>query len=380
MAFWGFGIVVAPMIGPVLGGWLTDTLSWRWIFYVNLPVGIVSTILIVLFVFDPPYIRSTTSRVDYLGIGTLALGIGALQIFLDKGQDEDWFASRWMVALAIMAVVALVTLVFHELHTRYPIVDLRVLKEWTYSAGTALMTILGFLLFGSMVLLPIMMQTLLGYPALEAGIALVPRGLGSFIAMPIIGVLMTRFDPRKLLLLGLAATGFTMLQFSWVNLDAGYWEFFWPQFIQGVSMALMFVPLTTVTMDPIPNEKMGNAASIFNLMRTVGGSIGIAITSTYLERRTQVHVNLLGANVTGYDTQSRQLLESIRSALMSRGTDLTSATQQSYGTVFGMVQRQAGMLAFLDTFRMLAIASVFLLPLVLIMRRPEHERAQTTME
>ena len=380
MAFWGLGIVVAPTLGPVLGGWLTDNLGWRWVFYINLPVGIVSVIMIMLFIFDPPYIRRRASRVDYRGIGMLTLGIGALQIALDQGQEEDWFASRWIKALAITAAVTLVPLVAHELRTRHPVVDLRVLKVWTYSAGTLLMTMLGFVLVGSMVLLPILVQTLLGYPALQAGIAMAPRGLGSFLAMPIIGMLMMRFDPRKLLVVGLLGTAFTMFQLSWLNLNTGYWDIFWPQFFQGLALGCLFVPLTTVTMDPIPKEEMGNATSIFNMTRNIGGSMGIAAVTTYLERRTQLHVNVLGANVSAYDPKTRLLFESIRKGLMGRGSDAATATQQAYRAMFGMVQRQAAMLSFLETFRVLGIVSLVLMPLLLLMRRPKHHRRAAVAE
>ncbi len=372
MAFWGLGIVVAPMLGPVLGGWLTDNYSWRWVFYVNLPIGLGAVVMTALFIFDPPYIRRRTNRIDYWGIGMLALGIGALQILLDKGQEEDWFASNWMTALAVISAVTLAALVVHELRTRDPVVHLKVLKERTYSAGVFLMTVLGFVLYGSMVLLPILLQTLLGFPAVQAGIAMAPRGLGSFLAMPVVGILIARFDPRKLLLLGVGGAAFTLFQLSWLNLSAGYWNIFWPQLLQGMSMALVFVPLTTSTMDPIPKEEMGNATSIFNLMRNIGGSMGIAGATTYLERRTQFHINLLGANVSSYDSQAHQMFENLRSGLALRGSDPATATQQAYGAMFGMVQQQAAMVSFLETFRVLGILFLLALPLLLLMRRPKH--------
>ena len=189
MGFWGLGIVVAPMLGPVLGGWLTDNYSWRWVFYINIPVGLASMIMTKLFIFDPPYIRRSSSRVDYWGIGMLAVGIGALQIVLDKGQEEDWFGSAMIRALTMVCVAGIAALIIRELTASHPVVNLRVFKERTYAAGVFLMTVLGFVLYGSMVLLPILLQTLLGYPALEAGVAMAPRGLGSFIAMPIVGAI-----------------------------------------------------------------------------------------------------------------------------------------------------------------------------------------------
>jgi DHA2 family multidrug resistance protein len=199
-----------------------------------------------------------------------------------------------------------------------------------------------------------------------------PRGLGSFIAMPIVGAVLGRFDARKMLSFGIIGASFTLLQLSWLNLDAGYWQIFWPQLLQGIALSLLFVPLTTVTMDSITKEQMGNATSIFNLMRNIGGSMGIAFATTYLERRSQLHINVLGRHVDLYGAQSRQMIDGMRGALMARGADAATATQQAHGAIFGMVQRQASTLSFLDTFRAMAVVFLLLLPLLLIMRRPTH--------
>jgi DHA2 family multidrug resistance protein len=310
--------------------------------------------------------------VDYWGIGMLAVGIGALQVVLDKGQEEDWFAAHWIAALAVVSAVALLVFVIYELRLRHPIVHLRVLKERTYAAGVLMMTVVGFVLYGSMVLLPIFLQTLLGYPAIDAGIAMAPRGLGSFFAMPLVGMILMRFDPRKLLVCGLGGAALTLLQLSRLNLNAGYWDIFWPQLFQGMSMALLFVPLTTVTMDPIPKEEMGNATSVFNLMRNIGGSMGIAAATTFLERRQQVHINVLGSHVDAYSPAARQMLESARAALMARGADAATASRQAYAAVFGTVQRQAAMLAFNETFHVLALLFLAAMLLLLFMKKPAH--------
>src|SRR6188508_1898478 len=205
MGFWGLGIVAAPILGPVLGGWLTDTYSWRWVFYINLPVGIVSLVMTKLYVFDPAYLRQETTKVDYWGIGLLALWIGSLQIALDLGQQRDWFSSPFISALAVIAVGGVIAFIVREWVAPEPVVDLRVFKDRTYSTGVILMTTLGFVLYGSLVLLPIMLQTLLGYPSLQAGIAMAPRGMGSLIGMPMVGMLIGRFDPRKMVGIGLIA-------------------------------------------------------------------------------------------------------------------------------------------------------------------------------
>jgi DHA2 family multidrug resistance protein len=374
MGFWGLGIVVAPILGPVVGGWLTDSYSWRWVFYINFPVGIASMVMTKLFIFDPPYVSRKSETIDYWGIGLLAVGIGGLQIMLDLGQQRDWFSSDMIRVTAVLAVIGLAVFIWRELHTEHPVVDLRVFKIRTYSAGVFLMTVLGFVLFGSLVLLPIMLQTLLGYPSLQAGIAMAPRGMGSFLAMPIVGLLVARVDPRKLLALGLCGGALTLYWLGQLDLSAGYWDIFWPQLIQGMSLGLIFVPLTTITMDPIPKEVMGNATSLFNLMRNLGGSVGIAVATTMISRRAQQNINVLGAHVTSYDPSTRRMLDGLKATMMARGADLATATDRAHAMLFGLVARQATMLAFVGVFRLLALIFLLMLPLLLIMQTPRHRR------
>jgi DHA2 family multidrug resistance protein len=371
MGFWALGIVVAPILGPVLGGWLTDTYSWRWVFYINIPVGIASIVMTKLYVFDPPYLRTGKTKIDYWGIGMLAVGIGALQFVLDKGQQEDWFASELITGFTVLSVATLGALIIHELTTDAPIVDLRVFKERSYAAGVFLMTVVGFVLYGSMVLLPVMLQTLLGYPPMQAGIAMAPRGIGSFFMMPLTGLMVSRFDPRRLLSIGLSVGGATLLWLSWLNLQAGYWDIFWPQLIQGVGMSLLFVPLTTVTMASISRERMGNATSLFNLMRNIGGSIGIAATSTMLSRQQQATAAMLRADVTPYNPVSQAVFQQMRGAFVAGGSDATTATSRAYAVLNGMVQRQAAMVSFVGLFQLLAVLFFLMLPLILIMKRPK---------
>ena len=379
MAFWAIGIVVAPMLGPVLGGWLTDNYSWRWVFYINIPIGVLAFSLIQRYIFDPAYIRRVAGSIDYIGMGLLTIGIGALQIVLDKGQQDDWFESRLIVWLSIITVVSLVGLIWRELRTDHPIVDLRVFKNRTYAAGVFLMTVLGFVLYGSTVLLPLLMQTLLGYPALSAGIATMPRGMASFLAMPIVGALISRVEPRKLLGVGVISVATSMYMFSHLNLNAGYWDFFWPMIIQGGAMGLLFIPLTTLTNAPIPKEQMGNATSIFNLMRNIGASIGIASVTTMLSRQQQIHTQELGANVTPYTPAAQQMFEQMRNTFIALGADVATATKQAYAALFGVVQQQAAMMSYNDTFRMMAYLALIMLPLILIMRRPKNVDAGEVM-
>ena len=374
MALWGLGIVVAPIFGPVLGGWLTDNYSWRWIFYINIPVGVVAWAMISRFIFDPPYIRRRSESIDYWGIGLLTVGIATLQIGLDKGQEDDWLASHLIASLLAVAAVSLVLLVIRELRTSHPVIDLGVFANRTYGVGIGLIALMGFVLYGSLMLLPIMLQTLMGYPPLQAGIAMAPRGIGMLLVTPVVGVLISRVDARKLLAAGFLISAGTLYWFAKLNLDVGYWDIFWPQLVQGIGFGMLFVPLTTTTMDPIRNEAMGNATSLFNLMRNIGGSVGIAAMATLLARRQQVYVNVLGEHVTPYATGTQQMLAGLRGALIERGADVTTATHQAYAVVMGMVQRQAAVLAFLDAFGLLAAIFFLLTPFVLLMSRPRRRQ------
>jgi DHA2 family multidrug resistance protein len=370
MGFWGLGIVVAPILGPVFGGWLTENYSWRWVFYINLPFGIASLVMTRLYVFDPPYLRQESKGIDYWGMGMLVVGIGALQYVLDKGQQDDWFASTTISVLAIISAVTLVALVIHQLMSKNPIIDLRIFSNRTYATGVFLMTVVGFVLYGSLVLLPVMLQTLFGYSSLEAGKAMAPRGMGSLLMMPLVGYLTGVFDARKLLAIGLAIGGITLLWLGQLNLNAGYWDIFWPQFLQGAGMALLFVPLTTVAMATIARERMGYATSLFNLMRNIGGSIGIAITGTILQRQRQAVGSMLGENVSAYDPVTQSMFEQIKAGLVAAGADAVTATQRTYMILHGMLLQQASMVSFVMLFRLLGVVFLVMLPLVLLMKRP----------
>jgi DHA2 family multidrug resistance protein len=370
MAFWALGIVVAPMLGPVLGGWLTDNYSWRWVFYINVPIGVLAILLTQAFIFDPPYLRRERTGIDYWGIGLLVLGMGSLQIMLDKGQEEDWFGSHFIITLAVLAVVGLGGLIIRELKTEHPVIDLTVFKYRSYAVGTFLMTVVGFVLYGSTVLLPLLMQELLGYTATHAGITNLPRGLASFLFMPVVGILTGKVDSRKLLAIGLTATAGAMFMVSTFNLNVGFWDFWWPLMLQGAGLGLIFVPLTTVTNDPIPRERMGNATSIFNLMRNIGASMGISAVTTLQFRRMQGHIHYLGEHVSRTSPQTQQLLAAFRQTFMARGSDGVTATRQAYGAIWGMLQQQAAMLSYNDVFRFLGGMFLIMLPLLALMEKP----------
>jgi DHA2 family multidrug resistance protein len=371
MGFWGLGIVVAPVLGPVFGGWLTDSYSWRWVFYINLPVGILSIFMVQAFVFDPSYIRRSKAGVDWWGIGLLTVWIGALQVAFDKGQELDWFSSPFITSLIAVAVAFLIAFLVRELTAEHPIVNLNVFKLRSYSAGVFLMTTLGFVLYGSIVLLPIWLQTLLGYPATTTGFTMAPRGLGSMIGMPLVGMFVSRFDPRKVLAGGLFLGAVSTWRLSQLNLDAGFWDLFWPQAIQGFGLGMVFVPLTTISMNPVPREAMGNATSIYNLMRNVGGSIGIAIVAMLNVRFQQKYVAILGSNVTATNPQASRMFGALRSMFLGAGSGQGLADQRAYASVFGVVQRQAAMRAFVDLFQLLTVVFLLMIPLTLLMQKPK---------
>jgi DHA2 family multidrug resistance protein len=371
MAAFGLGIILAPILGPTLGGYITDNYTWRWIFYLNLPVGLFSLLMMNAFIHDPHYIRKRNGGgVDLWGIGFLALGFGMLQVVLDRAQQKDWFDSTQIRVMAFLCVVGLVAMVIRELTTKHPIVDLRVLKDRTFSAGVFIMTMLGFVLYASLMLLPIFLQTLLGYPALQSGLALSPRGIGSLCTMPIVGQLTNRYDPRKLIFVGIVVGGWTMFSLSHLNLNAGYWNIFWPQVIQGSAMAFLFIPLMAVSMSGISKEKMGNATSIYNLMRNIGGSFGIATMTAFLARRSQVHQNQMVGHISAFDHNSQMMWRGMTGWFQLHGSNSVEAGRKALGMMYGMLQQQAMMLSFVEAFWVMGVIFLCMVPLLFLLRNP----------
>lgn len=374
MAFWGVGIVVAPILAPVLGGWLTTSHSWRWLFFINLPFGILGLILLQLFVYDPPYLRRRSSQVDYWGIGMLVTGIASLQILLDKGQEDDWFGSHFIVTLAVIAVVCLVVFVIWELRSKEPIVHFRLLKFRTFAAGTALGATLGFVLYGSIVLIPLFMQESLGFPAITAGFWNSPRGIATMILMPLAGYLIgRRWDMRWLLFCGLVVSAIGIFSFSFLSLSSGPWDFFWPQMVTGAGLAFTFVPLATITVDPIPAEEMGFATSITALMRNLGASIGISIVATMLSRYRQAYQTRLVAHLTPESPAMRGFLAGAASDFLRHGSSATDAARQAFALLYRLTLQQAAVLSYLDAFRILSVLFLVVAPIVWAMRKPHYK-------
>jgi DHA2 family multidrug resistance protein len=301
----------------------------------------------------------------------LAIWVGALQVAFDKGQELDWFSSRVINWLIVIVVFFAVAFLVRELKAEHPVVNLNVFKFRSYSAGVFLMTVLGFVLYGSIVVLPIWLQTILGYPSINAGLTMAPRGIGSMIGMPIIGMFVGKLDARKVLAAGLFLGAFSTYQMSLLNLNAGFWDLFWPQMIQGFGLSMVFVPLTTIAMNPVPREQMGNATSLYNLMRNLGGSIGIAVIAMLNTRYQQKYISILGSNINAANPQATQLFGSLRSMFLANGSGPALADQRAYASLFGLVERQAAMRAFVDLFQLITVVFLLMIPLTLIMSKPK---------
>jgi MFS transporter, DHA2 family, multidrug resistance protein len=370
MAVYGMGVVVAPIVGPTLGGWITDNYSWRWIFYINLPVGVLAVLMTLTFVSDPPYARGARSRrLDYLGFGLLALWVGTLQLILDKGQQDDWFHAIWIRWATVVVVGALVAFVARELSRPSPIVDLRVLTIRNFAVGVLLITVMGAVLYASLALLPLFLQTLLGYPALQSGKAVTPRGLGALASMAVVGPLVRRIDGRVLVCFGFVILAVATWMLARLNLDVAMRDVVWPNVIAGVAMGFIFVPLTTLAVGELRNEQIANATGIYNLMRNLGGSAGIAMVTTFLARGSQAHQAALVRNVTPYDPETQQWLAGVTAALSAQsGPDV--AADQAQQLLYRIVQQQAMLLAFVDNFRLLSLLCLGCIVLVWLFRKP----------
>jgi DHA2 family multidrug resistance protein len=365
MSVYGMGIIVAPIVGPTLGGWITDNYSWRWIFYINVPVGVLAVLMALWFIENPPYLKRVEgSRIDYIGFSLLAIFLASFQLVLDKGQEDDWFNSSFITRLAVIAVVTMIAFIVWELSVKDPIVDLRVLKDRNFAVGTLLMTLVGAVLYGTIALLPLFLQTLLGYPAVQSGLAVSPRGFGSLASMIIVGQLVGRIDSRILMTFGFSILAISVYMLSGVNLEISTSTVIWPNIINGFAMGFIFVPLTTTATGTISREQMGNATGIFSLMRNLGGGIGISAVTTLLARGAQQHQAAMVSHLTPYDPAFQERLRQLHEALGANGS-----VSQAYGAIYGVLLRQASLLAFVDNFRLMAVVSIICVPLVWLLKR-----------
>ncbi|HTF42804.1 MAG TPA: DHA2 family efflux MFS transporter permease subunit, partial [Terriglobales bacterium] len=345
-----------------LGGWLTESYSWRWAFYINIPIGILATFLIFRNVKDPDYITNAKpGPIDSWGLGLLALWLGCLQIILDKGQEDDWFGATWIRWATFFGLVALVLFLVRQLRARKPLVDLCVFKNRNFAVGCLLITLFGAAIYGLVTMLPLFYQELMGYTALNAGIAVSPRGLGAIIAMPVIGLLTARLDNRWLIGLGFFLFALCSLAFGTVNLAIGPWSFLWAIIISGFASGMVFVPLSTTAMGTLTNEQIGNASGLYNLLRNVGGSVGISLVNTIVARHEQVHRNDLAHSLS----PSNPILQQ-RLATLER---FVSNPSSAYAILDRTLNAQARLLAYVDDFRYMALLCFACLPLVFLLKR-----------
>jgi DHA2 family multidrug resistance protein len=325
--------------------------------------------MVLFFIVDPPYMKRLKMKIDYWGLAFLAIGLGCLQIVLDKGQREDWFSSSFITWLSLTSLVSLILFVIVEFFTEHPIVNLRIFKKLTFSTGNVVMFFAFFNLFGSIVLLPIYLQTLMGYTSTLAGLVLGPGGIATLIAMPIAGRLVTKINPKAILAFGIIVAAYSTYLMSQFNLLADFNTIIWPRVVLGVGMGFLFIPLTTLTMSAIRKEDMGNASAIYNLLRNLGGSFGVAFVTTMLARRAQLHQVNLVEHLTPFDTSYQLTLSRAEQFLQHMGLDVSTAQQGSLSVIHGQLLRQASMLSFNDVFYLISITMICVLPLVLLMKR-----------
>jgi DHA2 family multidrug resistance protein len=382
-AAYGLAVVFAPAIGPTIGGWITDNFDWRWVFLVNVPVGIVLSIVATRVLAERPQdavARGAPARgsfsLDYIGFALLVVGMCALQIVLDKGQEDDWFSSSLITGLSITAVVALAAFFVWEWRRADPIVDLRLLADRSFAIGNLLMFVLGFALMGTTVLLPLFVQTLLGYTATDAGLVLSPGGFATMLMMPVVGALSGKIDARWMITFGLAWTGVAMFHMSGFDASIDYATVAWARVYQSLGLALLFIPINTAAYQGVPAAKNANASALINMMRNIGGSVGIALMTTFLARREQYHQNMLVEHVTPYSAQTNQMLQRVQQAYHGAHAGAADTLHQAQAQIYAMVQTQAAALSYIDAFWVMGALLLAIMPLVLLLRKPPRGGAR----
>jgi DHA2 family multidrug resistance protein len=372
MAIFGVGIMFGPIVGPVLGGWITDNWSWNWIFYINIPIGVLSLILIMLFIKDPEYLlKKMKQKVDYWGLGLIVVGIGSLQVVLDKGQREDWFSSDFIVRLSIIAMVSLIAFVIVELNKKHPILDLREFKNVVFASATVIQCVVFFVLFASITILPMFCQQLMGYDALLAGLVLAPGGIATLLIMPVTGILLSkRVNPKAILFIGLTVTAYSMFMMMKFNLYIDYNSIAWSRIVMGIGMAMVFIPLQTMAFATIPKEEMGNATSIFSLLRNLAGSFGIAFMTTTLAQRAQFHQSRLSERLQPFDLRYQMGMQKAMAVLHAKTGAVSSLAAN--GMIYQQFMKEATLRSFNDAFYLSTVIMICILPIVFLLKRPDR--------
>jgi DHA2 family multidrug resistance protein len=392
-ALYGLAVVCAPAIGPTLGGWITDNFDWRWCFYINIPVAIVSLFLTSRIVEDPPHIVEEVKRVqkqglnlDYFGFALLALGFGSLEFVMDKGQEDDWFGSRLITAFIVLCVVSLVTLIVWEIiqikRKHRPILDLTLFRQRNFAISFVLMFVLGFVLFGTTVMIPQFVQTLLGYTAEQAGLVISPGGLMVMAMMPIVGFLVSRVDPRWMIVYGFSISGLALFTMLNLNLGVSYGYVAMLRVFQAAGLAFLFIPINTLSYTGIPMTKNNDVSGLTNLARNIGGSAGTAFLVTMLARRQQFHQDRLGSWIGQTSAALQNQVDTLGRYLVEHGGRAFSLSQgkaMAQGSLYNQFLRQCTMLAYLDVIKVLAIAMLILIPLVFLMKRPPQRKGGAPM-
>jgi len=373
-AVYGIAVVMAPAIGPTLGGWITDNFTWRWIFFINIPVGIISLLLTSRLIQDPPYFKRrqlSETRIDYTGLGFVALGLGTLQVVLDKGQRDDWFESPFILWLTVISAASLIFVIFWEWHHKDPIIDLHLFRNRSFATSNFLMFMLGFALLGSTLLLPLFMQTMLGYTAARSGLALMPGGFTIMVAMPIVGLLLSRYSPRYLMLFGLSMLSFSLFHMTSFDLGVDFHTVMMARVYQALGLAFLFVPINTAAYSGLPRDKNNAASGLMNLARNIGGSVGISFVTTGLARRAQVHQGQLVETLNPANLRFQSALRGMTGIFSDAGPGSggSSAQQHAYAMLQGNVIRQATMLAYIDNFWVLGIVIACLIPCVFLIKK-----------
>jgi DHA2 family multidrug resistance protein len=368
MAIFSLGTLLAPALGPTLGGWLVDNFGWQWIFYVNVPICIFGIMMVSTFVKDPPYLRRDIGTIDWSGIGLLALGLSALQLVLERGEEVDWFSSNWIVIGTIVAAGSLIGLLVREFTCEDPIIDFRVMRNMSLSVGSTIGSIVSFALFGTTFILPQWNQTLLGYPAFKAGLVLIPRTMVMFFIIPIVGRLYNHTNPRYMVSIGLSLLVFTTWSLGHFPLDVGFWSFTPMLAIMGVGMAIGMVTVSTTALSTIPKPRMTAASSLFTLTRRIAANVAYALDATLIARRTQFHRAMLIHNASVLNAAFENRHSALAIGLMRRGMDSATALQSSSRLLEGLINRHATMMAYNDTLTLISfltlpgIALAMLLP------------------